>query len=197
VRRRGRLAGVLVAALAAGAPLVGCSPLLSVPPPKTPLVALDQCSTSRFPAGADIYWAVNAASLALLFWGGAAVEYSNNQTATVPSWDPKPLKVGTGWLVGGVLSTAATVALIQSARYGLKSARDCEQAQVELMLRSPYGSIRPTRPTRGCRSPSRRPGRGRRDNRAATRHFAGRRAREAPRRFFALSTSLVEKTVFC
>jgi hypothetical protein len=154
VKAPGALArAALGASLAHAATLGGCSPLASVPPPKTPLVALDQCSTSRFPAGADIYWAVNAASLAVLFWGGAAIEYAHNQTATVPSWDPKPLTVGTGWIVGGVLSTAATFALIKSAQYGLKSARDCEAAQVELMMRSPYAQPPPGQPYPGMLPP--------------------------------------------
>jgi hypothetical protein len=121
----------------------GCSALGSVPPPKQPIFAFEQCSTSRFAPVADIYGAVNTGALAVFFLAGTAVEYEHNQNATVPSWDPKPLKVDSVWLVGSVLSTAATIAFIASAQYGLKSARDCQAAREELMRRLPPGQWPP------------------------------------------------------
>ena len=140
---RGLLGVVLVAALAFPAALTGCSPLASVPPPKRPLVSLDQCSTSRWPVAGDVYWAVSTGSMALLFLGVAAGEDAHNQSAVVPSWDTHPLTVSKGLLVGGMLSIAATVALIKSAQYGLDSARACEAAQAELFGRMQPGQWPP------------------------------------------------------
>ena len=134
---------VLASALMFPAALTGCSPLASVPPPKRPLVSLDECSTSRWPVAGDVYWAVSAGSMALLFLGAAAIEDANNQNAVVPSWDAHPLTVSKGLLVGGMLSIAATVALIRSAQYGLDSARACEAAQAELFRRMPPGQWPP------------------------------------------------------
>jgi hypothetical protein len=134
---------VLAAALAFPAAVTGCSPLASVPPPKRPLVSLDQCSTSRWPVLGDAYWAVTAGSMALLFLGVAAAEDAQNQSAVVPSWDTHPLTVSKGLLVGGMLSIAATVALIKSAQYGLDSARACDAAQAELFGRMQPGQWPP------------------------------------------------------
>jgi hypothetical protein len=139
----------LAVVLALPAALAGCSPLASVPPPKTPLDSFQQCSTSRFPPIADAVLAANTAGLAVIFLSGATIEYAHNQSATVPSWDQKPLTVGAGWIVGSVVSTAATVALIESARYGVKSARDCQAARDELLRRLPPGQWPPGAPFNG------------------------------------------------
>src|SRR5262249_3163961 len=93
---------------------LGCSHMYSNPPPNRPLVDEHECSRSRGPVVGDTILAVNTGALAVLLWGVAALEYENNQSTVVPSWDTRPLTVNRGVLVTGVLSTAATAFLIYS-----------------------------------------------------------------------------------
>jgi hypothetical protein len=132
-----RSAGVISLSLALTLTSAACSPLASVPPPNRPLVSPEQCSDSRWPVVGDTYLAINTGSISLLLFGVAAAEYAENTHKVVPSWDARPLAVSPGLLIGGVLSAAATAALIRSAKYGLDSARACERARAELYTRNP------------------------------------------------------------
>jgi len=139
-----RLAGFAIA-------LGGCSALSSRPPSRRPLLYPEECSDSRWPVVGDVYLAVNTGSVALLFATAAGIEYAHNTTTVVPSWDQHRLSVDKGLLIGGALSVAATVALIRSARYGLESARACDDARLEPFrpgLSPPFSQPSPPWPSR-------------------------------------------------
>jgi hypothetical protein len=126
-------AGRGCAALAAiGALASGCSMLLSEPPPARPLRHPTECSDSRLPAYSDVYLAINAGALAVLTAAVAGAQEANAEKQIVPSWDPSPQPAisTAALLVIAGLSTAATYGLVQSARYGFRSAGDCEVAKL-------------------------------------------------------------------
>lgn len=107
----------------------GCSYLFSQPPPPRPLVYGDECSSSRWPVVGDVYWAINAASLAVLFFAFAGYEYQQNTQRVVPSWEPpRTLTVDRGLFIAGTASASATTLFVSSAQYGLRSARACDAA---------------------------------------------------------------------
>ena len=128
---------VLAAALASPASLTGCSFLATTPPSKTPLVSTDQCSRSHFPPVADVILAVNAGALALLAWGAAMDEYTQDQMTVVPSWNQKPISVDSSLFVLGGIATAATIAFTASAAHGFESVHDCRVAQREFTRTHP------------------------------------------------------------
>lgn len=130
---RGRLLAALLVLLAPA----GCSYRLSQPPPARPLQWEGECETSRFPVGGDIMGSVFTGSLALGSLAAAGSLTARASDETVPSWNPDPQTNDgvTTFLVIGALSTVATVALIRSAGYGLRSASACEAARAELVRR--------------------------------------------------------------
>ncbi|MDZ4695121.1 MAG: hypothetical protein SGI86_08210, partial [Deltaproteobacteria bacterium] len=110
----------------------GCSYLFSRPPsPLTPQANFVPCSSSRWPVVGDAYWAVNAFGFTALASGVALSESERQSKAIGPSWDDGARQndsVKSYWIVAG-LAAAATIGIVQSARYGLQSARDCDDAQ--------------------------------------------------------------------
>lgn len=125
--------GLLVASLVLG--VGGCSAMVSQPPATTtPIRFATECSESYWPLIADWYLAANAGTLAIVTLGVAAVQHDNASNNVVPSWDQGRGQSGVMPLaVVGVVATAATVALIQSARYGKRSADACEDARLRLI----------------------------------------------------------------
>jgi hypothetical protein len=128
---------VVLAAALSPASLTGCSFLATRPPPKTPLVSTAHCSGSHFPPVADVILAVNAGALALLAWGAAMDEYTQDQMTVVPSWNQKPISVDSSLFVLGGIATAATIAFTASAAHGFESVHDCRVAQREFMRTHP------------------------------------------------------------
>ena len=113
----------------------GCSVMLSRPPPSTPMESYADCNNSTLPVWLDGYLALSAASLALIGFGGAALRHSQSKDEIVPSWDPNRGSSGLSPLLTlGVISAAATFGLIQSARYGLRSAEQCDAARAEFLI---------------------------------------------------------------
>jgi hypothetical protein len=123
----------------------GCSLIASQPPPTQPLRTMSECSDSRLPVYGDIYLAINTGALALVGLAGAAITQNGASNEIVPSWDPHPRSNSgvASLLTFGVVTAAATVGLIGSARYGLRSAAACQAAQLEFFRR---GYEFPTRP---------------------------------------------------
>jgi hypothetical protein len=116
-----------------------CSLMLSKPPPQRPMATFDDCSASTLPVWFDGYWVATSASFALVGFGGAALRYSQAKDDTQPSWDARPdtSAMSTLLAIGGI-STAVTIALIQSARYGVRSSEACQAARAELLTRPPF-----------------------------------------------------------
>jgi hypothetical protein len=102
---------------------------------------MSECSDSYWPVIGDGYLALNTGSIALLFLGAAAVQHSGASTEVVPSWKPQPQADANvpEFVTVGMIATAATVALIQSARYGARSADACERARIRLIQGPPVG----------------------------------------------------------
>jgi hypothetical protein len=85
----------------------------------------------------DVYLAVNGASIALLAGIAATAMHGAQKDAVGPSWDNHRRQqdsVTTPWVITG-LAAVGTVGAIQSARYGLQSARDCDDARESYFLR--------------------------------------------------------------
>ncbi len=121
-----------------------CSAMLSRPPPPTPLATLYDCDDSRSPIWLDGFWIANSGGLALAAFGGAALRYSQAKDDTAPSWDPRPdTSALSTLLVIGAIATGVTVALVQSARYGARSADACTAARMELLSRPPFYPVPP------------------------------------------------------
>jgi hypothetical protein len=115
--------------------LTGCSALFSQPPPRTPLDAFDQCSTSRGAPRADLFLAVPTSFIAPLLWVAAATQHESAKDDTVPSWDPMPVDNGTGLALWAGFFTVAAAGGVLSSYYGYNSAAECEDARRELAKR--------------------------------------------------------------
>ena len=105
------------------------------PPPTRAMRFVSECSDSYWPVINDGFLALNTGSLAVFALAAAALGHSHASTEVVPSWKPQPQADADleGFLAFGMVATAATVGLIQSARYGARSADACELARIRLM----------------------------------------------------------------
>jgi len=133
--RAGRAVAVAVAvAVLAG----GCSAVIGPRPPQRPLRVQDDCDNSRGPFYVDALGAGGAASVAGLMFLVLGLEYLGSVNDTTPSWDPHssaPSNSGKLAAIGGV-ATVATVALFASAVYGLRNAKQCDAARLDLIQAS-------------------------------------------------------------
>ena len=121
--------------------------MLSRPPPPTPLATFYDCDDSRSPIWLDGFWIANTGSVALATLGGAALRYSQARDDTAPSWEPRADTSGLSpLLIMGAIATGVTIALIQSARYGARSAEACTAARMELLSRPPVYLAPPPAP---------------------------------------------------
>ena len=125
---------LLVTSLALG--IGGCSMILSQPPPtNAPLRYGSECSDSYLPVIGDVYLATNTGGLAMLAFAAAAIQRENANNNVAPSWDAgkRTDSAVPGLVTIGMISTLATVGVIQSARYGARSADACAKAREPLM----------------------------------------------------------------
>ncbi len=134
--RHGLMAFLATGPLAAvGLGTMGCSLIVSQPPPvDRPMRSETECRDATWPVYADGYLALNTGALAVVFLGAAAIAQSTAGSEVEPSWKPHSMATQDVRTLGaiGLVATAATVGLIQSARYGSRSARECEFARSQV-----------------------------------------------------------------
>jgi hypothetical protein len=114
----------------------GCSYLTRTPPPRT-MTSPTECSTGPGSVAWDVVLALETGSVAVLGLAAAAIKAgAGGSSEVVPSWDPhsRERDSAEGWLLFGLVSTAATVAFVQSARYGSRMSSECREAQARLMF---------------------------------------------------------------
>ncbi len=118
-----------LATLLAGALIAtpGCSYMLMRPPPQQVHPEfLTACSKSPWPVVGDIYWALNTGTAAVVL-GALAANQGRTGDEVGPSWDASARRRETPpslWIATGLFA-AATLAFLQSARYGLQSIDAC------------------------------------------------------------------------
>jgi len=141
-----RLHVLVVAALvpALATSTMGCSAMMSRPPPDHPMAEERECSRARAPEIVDAIAGGVTGGVALVLLGAALIGYESRKDDVQASWAAQRIEPDTGLVATGALGVAAGVGLLASAKYGRESARACDAARAELRRRQAPPWLQPS-----------------------------------------------------